>query len=187
MGDVSVAVAAISAGAALLGASISQISAAYQDAQRVKHEREEQYDKALRTACVDLLGAVGDLRDRVADNFFYPGGAEMGDRLAQMRKCLTAAKVHAVNVTLLAPRALAQPVRELTEAAGRLTAMAAETTDRTLRAANQAPDFTDLDARTAAFSEQAVACARRKSAAIRVSGRRVAEPPQDDAATAADP
>jgi hypothetical protein len=187
MGDVSVAVAAISAGAALLGATISQISAAYQDLQRAKHERGEQYDNALRTACVDLLRAVGDLRDQVADNYFYPGGAEMGDRMAQMRHCLTAVKVHAVSVTLLAPRTLAQPVRELTEAAYRLTTIAVHATDRTLRAANQAPDFTDLDARTTAFSEQAVAHARRKPAAIRVRGRRVAAPPRDDAATAVDP
>lgn len=180
------AVAAISAGAALLGATISQISGAYQDIRRAKREREEQYDNALRTACVDLLRAVGDLRDGVADNYFYPGGAEMGDRLAQVRHCLTTAKVHAVSVTLLAPRALAQPVRKLTEAAEQLTATAVQATDRKLRAANQAPDFTGLDACTTAFSEQAVACARRKPAAIRGRGRRVAVPPPDDAATAAD-
>lgn len=187
MADVSVAVAAISAGAALLGATISQISAAYQDRQRVKREQGEQYDNDLRRACVDLLRAIGDLRDQVADNYFYPGGAEMGDRLAQMRHCLTTAKVHAVNVTLLAPRALTQPVRELTEAADQLTAMAVQATDRALGAANQAPDFTDLDARTAAFSEQAVAYARRKPAVIRVRGRRGAEPLRDDAVTAVDP
>jgi hypothetical protein len=187
MGDVSVAVAAISAGAALLGATISQVSAAYQDSQRAKHERNEQYDNALRAACVDLLRAIGDLRDHVADNYFYPGGAEMGDRMAQMRHCLTTAKVNAVSVTLLAPRALAQPVRELTNAADQLTAMAVQATDRALRAANQAPDFTDLDACTTAFSEQAVAHARRKPAAIRFRSRRVAAPPRDDAATAAGP
>ena len=187
MGDVSVAVAAISAGAALLGASISQISAAYQELQRARREREEQYDNALRAACVDLLRAIGDLRDRVADNYFYPGGAEMGDRLAQVRHCLTTAKVHAVSVALMAPRTLAQPVKDLTEAADRFTTMAVQATDRTLRAANQAPDFTDLDARTTAFSELAVANARRKPAAIRVRGRRVVAPPRDDAATAADP
>lgn len=187
MGDASVAIAAISAGAALLGATIPQISAAYQDLQRAKREREEHYDNALRAACVDLLTAIGDLRDQVADNYFYPGGTEMGDRLARVRHCLTAAKVHAVSVTLLAPRALAQPVRDLSDAADRLAAEAVQATDRTLRATNQAPDFTDLDARISAFSEQAVEYARRKPTVIRVRSRRVPAPPPDDAATKADP
>ena len=187
MGDASVAVAAISAGAALLGATIPLISAAYQDSQRTRREREEKYDNDLRAACVDLLRAVGDLRDQIADNYFYPGGAEMGDRLARVRHCLTAAKVHAASVTLLAPSALAQPVAELIEAADRLTAMAVQATDRKLRAANQAPDFADLDACVTAFSDQAVAHARRKPAAIRSRSRRAVAPPRDDAATKADP
>ncbi|HXL87742.1 MAG TPA: hypothetical protein VN969_01960 [Streptosporangiaceae bacterium] len=189
MGDASVAVAAISAGAALLGATLSQVSAAFQDSRRARHERQEQYDDSLRAACVDLLRAVGDLRDRVADNYFYPGGAEMGDRLAQMRHCLTTAKVQAVSVALLAPRALAQPARELTEAAERLTAKTVQATDRMLRAANQAPDFTELDARVLAFSEHAEAYARMKGTAIRGRGRgrRAVAPPRDDAGTAVDP
>ena len=110
----------------------------------------------------------------------------MGARLAQMRQHVSAAKLHAVNIALLAPRTLAEPADQLAKAADRLGVMAAKSTDRTVRASNRAPDFGELDARTAAFSEEAVDFARRKSAAIRFRVRRDAAPPPDAAATAAD-
>jgi hypothetical protein len=125
MSDVSVYVAVISASAALLGAAITAVTTAYQHSRQAKRDREDQHDTALREACVDLLRAVGDLRDQVANNHDYPGGDEMGARLAQVRQYVTAAKVHSVRIALLAPRSLSKPAEQLAEAADRLGVMTA--------------------------------------------------------------
>lgn len=118
----------------------------------------------------------------------------MGARLSQMRRYVTAAKVHAVSIALMAPRTLAEPAERLAEAAHRLAVTAAKNTDLAIRMSNRPPDFRELDARTADFSEEAVSYARRKQATVRargprvsrVRGRRAAAPPSDVPTTAAD-
>lgn len=186
MADASIYVPVISASAAILGAAISPVSNYFQYSRQAKRDREEQYDTALRAACVDLLRAVGELRDQVASNHEYRGGDEMGARLAQMRQYVTAAKLHAVSIALLAPRALAEPAEQLAKAADRLGAAAAESTDPRARASNRAPDFRELETSIVSFSEAAVAHARRKPVANRARGRRAVSPPHDAAPTAAD-
>jgi hypothetical protein len=176
----------ISASAALLGAAITPVTTAYQHSRQAKRDREDQHDAALREACVDLLRAVGDLRDQVANNHDYPGGDEMSARLAQVRQHVTAAKVNSVSIALLAPQALAEPADQLAKAADRLGVTAAKSTDRRVRASNRAPDFGELDVCTATFCMQAVNYARGKPATIRARGRQAAAPPLDAAATAAD-
>jgi hypothetical protein len=187
MADVSIFVAVISASAALLGAAVSPVSTAFQNSRLAKRELADRRDTALRKACVELLLAVGDLRDQVADNYEYPGGDEMGIRLAHMRHHLTAAKVDAVKVGLLEPRILGEPAKRLARAADRLATMAAESTDKRIRAANRAPDFGELDDCFAAFSECAMDHAHRKATARRTRGRRAAALPPDAAAIEADP
>jgi hypothetical protein len=187
MADSSIFVALIAASAGVLGAAVSPFSTAYQNSRQAKRELEERHDTALRDACVDLLRAVGDLRDQVADNYDYSGGDEMDVRLAEMRKHVTAAKVDAVKVALLAPQALGQPARQLAEAADRVAVMAAKSTDKKIRAANRAPDFGELDDRIAVFSERAVDHAHGRRAVKRARGRRAVAPLPDAAATTADP
>lgn len=186
MADVPVFVAAITAGAALLGAAITPVSTAIQNSRQVKRDREERHDTALHEACVALLRTIGELRDQVENNYEYPGGDEMGARLAQMRQFVTAAKVHAVSIALLEPRALAKLADQLAKAAERLGVTAAASTDPRVRASNRRPEFGELDACTEAFCEGAVDHARGKSPATRARGRRVAALPPDAAATAAD-
>jgi hypothetical protein len=186
MADVNVYVAAISAGAAILGASISPFSTAFLNSRQARRDRAERHDTALQEACVALLSAVGDLRDQVADNHAYPGGDEMVGRLAKVRQYVTAAKVDAVRVALLAPRALAQPADHLAKAAARLAVAAEKSTDQTVRASNQPPDFEELEGLTAVFRDSAVTYALGKPAAIRARGRRAVAPPHDAAVTEAD-
>jgi hypothetical protein len=186
MADVSIFVALITASAAVLGAAVSPVSTAYQNSRQAKRELDDRHDTALRDACVDLLRSVGDLRDQVADNYDYPGGDEMVTRLAQVRQHMTAAKVDAVKVALLEPRVLGKPAKQLADAADRLATMAAKSTDKRVRAANRAPEFTELDTYATAFSESAVNHARSKGMARRARFRRAAAPPPDAAATEVD-
>jgi hypothetical protein len=160
MADTTVYVAAIAASAGILGAAISPVSTAYQNSRQAKRDRQERQDTALREACVNLLRAVGDLRNQVASNHDYHGD-EMGDRLAQVRQYWTAASIHAVGIAPLAPHALAEPAAMLVEAGRGIAASAAESTDLKIGMSNQAPDFGELDTCTAAFSKKAVDYARR--------------------------
>jgi hypothetical protein len=156
MADVPVYVAVITASSALLGAAISPVSTALQNARQAKRDRAERHETALRDACVDLLRAAGGLRDQVANNHDYQGGGEISDRLDRVRKYATDARVHAVRIALLEPHSLAEPAKRLAQAAGQLAVAAAASTDMTIRMSNLLPDFGELDTCMNAFSERAV-------------------------------
>jgi hypothetical protein len=142
MADVSIYVALIAAGAGVIGAAIPQTAIARQ-ARRDKREREA---TAWRSACLDLLGAVGELRTQIANNFEYHG-SDMAERLAQVRRCATAAQQHAteVSVSWMVPRRLVAPAQGLAAAASRLAVAAASETRLDQGAMVRLPDFTELE------------------------------------------
>src|SRR5712692_10538692 len=78
--DVSLYVAAITAGAAVLGAGVSLIPVYLRDVRQDAQDRRERHAETRRQACLDLLGAAEDLRTSVANAVDYHG-EEMSARL----------------------------------------------------------------------------------------------------------
>ena len=155
MADVSIYVAVISASAAILGAAVSPLSTAYQNARTAGRDRQERHKTATREACKGLLQASTDLRTLVQNTHDYHG-EEMGSRLAQVRQDAADARTHAFSIALLEPQALADPAMELAAAAGSLAVATAQNTDLAMGVSIRAPDFSELDACIAAFSKRAV-------------------------------
>jgi hypothetical protein len=153
--DTTVWVAAIAAGAAVVGATIPLVGTAIQSARQARRDRLERYQLYKRQACVELIRAVEDLRTQVANNHDYHGD-EMAARLGLVRQYAAAAKVQAASISLLVPPELADPAQQLAEAAGRLAEAAERSTDLVLGVSTARPDPTELDASIAAFKTSAV-------------------------------
>jgi hypothetical protein len=151
MADVPVTVAVITASAAVVGAMVPQVGIAIQSARQARRERRERYESARREACVALLRAAADLRTQVSNNRDYHG-EEMASRLAEVRAYAADAQVHAVNISLLVPRSLAELAQQLATAARDLAATTAANTDLDKGWVIRAPDFTELDACVEAFT-----------------------------------
>ena len=62
MADVPIYVAAITAGAGLIGALIPQAALVIREVRQAEKDRRERFVTAMRDACVELLGAAGELR-----------------------------------------------------------------------------------------------------------------------------
>jgi len=73
MPDVSLYVAVITGGAAVLGAAVSPVSTAYQNSRQAVRDRAERRETAVRQACTGLLGSARDLRVQVANTAAYHG------------------------------------------------------------------------------------------------------------------
>ena len=73
MPDVSLYVAVITGGAAVLGAAVSPVSTAYQNSRQAVRDRAERRETAVRQACTGLLGSARDLRVQVANTVAYRG------------------------------------------------------------------------------------------------------------------
>jgi hypothetical protein len=158
--DVSLYVAAITAGAAVLGAGVSFIPVYLRDVRQAGQDRRERHADTRRQACIDLLGAAEDLRTTVANAADYHG-EEMPARLAQVRKYAAAVQIHAANIELLTPATLATPADVLAKAAGKFADQAAVSTDLKLNQMVTAPDPTELGEAIEAFRKQAVLDAAR--------------------------
>jgi hypothetical protein len=155
MPQVSLYVAAITAAAAVLGAAVSPVSTAYQNARQAVRDRAERRDSAVRQACVDLLRSARDVRVQVANTAAYHG-AEMGSRLERIRQLEADAAVHADEVALLIPVSVANSAAMLTGAVSRLTASTEANVKHELGASIRQPDFTELDGCIADFSTRVV-------------------------------
>jgi hypothetical protein len=155
MPDVSLYVAVITGGAAVLGAAVSPVSTAYQNSRQAVRDRAERRETAVRQACTGLLGSARDLRVQVANTAAYHG-AEMASRLEQVRQLDADAASHADDVALLVPVGVAESAARLADAVSRLTAWAEANFKSDLGASIREPDFTDLNERIADFSAQAV-------------------------------
>lgn len=155
MPDVSLYVAAITAGAALLGGSISLVPVYLRDIRQARQDRRDRHADTRRQACIDLLGAAEELLTTVANAADYHG-EEMPARLGQIRTLAAAVQIHTANIELLAPGTFAGPADALAKAAGRFATQAAASTDLKLNQMVTAPDPTELAEAIEAFRAQAV-------------------------------
>lgn len=156
MPEVSIYVAVITAAAAIVGAAITQIPGFVRDIRQAERDRRERQADTKRQACIDLLGAAGDLLTDVANAADYHG-AEMAARLAEIRKLAAAVQIHAARIELLAPGALGGPAVQLAKMAEKFAAAAAENTNLELNQMVTAPSPTELGAAIEFFRKQAVA------------------------------
>jgi hypothetical protein len=155
MPDVSLYAAAVAGAAAVLGAAVSPVSTAYQNARQAVRDRAERRETATRQACMDLLGSARNLRVQVADLAAYHG-SEMGSRLERMRQLDADVASHADNVAMLVPVDLAESAATLAAAVDLLSASAQANVKSDLGASIRDPDFTELNACIADFSTRAV-------------------------------
>ncbi|MGD0699464.1 MAG: hypothetical protein ABSA02_06235 [Trebonia sp.] len=155
MPEVSLYVAAITAAAAVLGAAVSPVSAAYQNSRQAVRNRAERRDAAVRQACVGLLRAARDLRVQAANTAAYHG-PEMGSRLERIRQLGADAALHADEVALLVPVGIADSAALLAAAASRLATSTQANVKSALAASIRDPDFTELDRCIAGFSARVV-------------------------------
>ena len=154
-----IVVAAITASAAIFGAAISPVSAAYQNVRQAERDRRERRATELRQACTDLLGTVTELRTNVVNNHDYHG-SEMNARLAHVRELAGQARTYAFSIALLAPHALAAAATELAAAADHVAAAAAANTNLSMGSSVRPTDCSELETRTNAFCELAVGLPR---------------------------
>jgi hypothetical protein len=154
--EVSLYVAVITAGAAIIGAAISQIPILVRDVRQAGQDRRERHADTRRQACLDLLGAADELQTEVANAGQYHG-EKMADKLADIRKCAAAVRLHAATIELLAPRTLATAADRLAKEAAKFAGLAVENTDLKLNQMVGVPGPGDLDQATEAFRELAVA------------------------------
>jgi hypothetical protein len=151
MADATIPVAAITAAAVVSGALVSPFVLMLQRSFQTKRSRTER----LKTSCKDLRRAVASVRIQVANNHDYRGG-EMAERLAKLRHFASDAALHAFDISMNAPKVLADAAKQLSEEADRLVMAAEKSTDLALGGSSERPDFTELDTRTEAFTAAAV-------------------------------
>jgi len=159
MSDVSIYVALVSAGAAVIGAAVPQVTGAVRDARQARRNRRADDALLRRQACLDLLRAVGELRARVA-GYYEQRGPDMPAHLAEVRRCLADTQLCVASVALLPPGSLANDANAIGNAAIALTDRAAGGTGISLGAMSGSPDFKELDGCVAAFRARAEAEAR---------------------------
>jgi hypothetical protein len=143
MADLTIWAPIISASAAVAGATIPAVAAAFTSARQRLYERRDKQEAERREACLALLQAVGDLRTQVMNNFEYHG-PEMATRLALVRAHAASVRLHAIHVALAAPP-LSVPADELAVAAEHLARATAAATDLNLCAMLNEPDLSGLD------------------------------------------
>ena len=158
--EVSLYVAAITAGAALVGAGASLIPVYLRDIRQARQDRRDRHADTRRQACLDLLRAAEDLRTTVANAADYHG-EEMSARLAQIRTFAAAVRINAANLELLAPGTFSGLADELAKAAAKFAAQAGANTDLKLNEMVAAPDPTELGEAIEVFRKQAVVDAAR--------------------------
>jgi hypothetical protein len=154
MPEVSIYVAIVSAGAAVLGAAVSPISTSYQNVRQARRDRMERRETEIRQACTGLIRSARDLGVAVANNHAYQG-EDIGSRLERVRQLAADAALHADSVALLVPQELASCAAELAAAVGRLAGAAEANIDSRVRRSIRDPDFTELNHCIVDFSKQA--------------------------------
>lgn len=155
MPEVSLYVAAITAAAGLLGATIPTVAGSWRDSHRAEQDRRDRIAAADRQACIDLFRTAGELRMEVANAADYHG-PEMVGRLAGIRKISAAVQAYAATVELLAPGPLGGSATELARAAEDFAAAAADSTDLDLGQMVRPPNPGRLSMAMEAFRVQAV-------------------------------
>jgi hypothetical protein len=159
MTDVSVYVALISAGSALIGTAIPLVVTAFRESGQAKRDRQERGAQQRRDASMELLRAAGDFRARIADLYDHHG-EDMDERMADVRRSEANVSLCAASVALLPPGTLADPANAVATAAHVLVTAAEENPGLSLGAMTGKPAFQPYDDSVVAFRKDAVAEAR---------------------------
>jgi hypothetical protein len=154
--QVSVYVAVITAAAAVIGAAVSQVPILIRDVRQARQDRRERHSDARRQACLNLLGAAGELQAKVENAGQYHG-EDMRDKLAEIRDCAAAVKQNAAAIELLAPRPFAALAASLAREAVVFAQQAVANTDLKLNQMVDLPNSGELEQAAEAFRERAVA------------------------------
>lgn len=153
---VSIYVAAIAAGAAVLGAAVAPVSAAYERARGALRNQAARQEAAVRQACMNLLRATRDLRVQVANTAAYHG-SEMGARLERVRQLEVDSAQHADEVALLVPLDIAESATKLASAVTALATALQANVKPQFAASIREPDFTELDICMEDFRKRVIA------------------------------
>ena len=157
MTEVSIYVAAITAGAGLFGALIPQASLVIREVRQADKDRRERFATATREACVDLLRAAGQLRTLVENIRSYRGEASgMRARVEEVLKHAEATRLHAASVSLLVPGRLAAPADKVAAAARALAEDVVRNTNLDRGVPIELSDTTALDTSITEFRAAAV-------------------------------
>lgn len=155
MANFSLLAAIVAGTAAVLGAAISPVSTAYQNARQAVRDRAEVRETATRQACMDLLSSARNLRVQVANTAAYHG-REMGPRLERVRQLAADVDSNSDNVTMLVPVNLAASATRVAAAVSLLLAWTEVNINSDLGASIRDPDFIELNSCIADFSTRAV-------------------------------
>lgn len=158
MADVPIYVAAITAGAGIIGALIPQAVTIMREVRQAERDRRERTLAATREACIALLRTAGELRV-LAEGIRSYRGDENGvrARVEEARSLAEATQLNAANVRMH------QVPDKMAELADQVASVASDLVDDVLRNTdlNQGvpigdPDVTRLVERIAAFRHEAV-------------------------------
>jgi hypothetical protein len=157
MADVPIWVAVIAAGAGIFGAAISQAGVLFRDVRQAERDRRERSATATRNACVALLRASGEVRTLSEGIRGYRGNADgLRERVEGVRKLAESTRVHAAEVSMLAPARLAEPADQVACAASDLADDVLRNTDLNQGVLIGDPDVSKLAGCIAAFRSAAV-------------------------------
>lgn len=158
MTDIPLWVPIISAGAAVLGASVAPVAAAYHTLRQSRNSRAYEHESAVREACTSLLRAALDLRVQLANNHAYHAyhGTDMGARLERVRELDADVAVHAAQVAMLESGQLGDSATDVAGTVGRLIASTEAKTKLEKGVSAGEPNFGELDASLGAFRTRAV-------------------------------
>jgi hypothetical protein len=157
MVSVSIWVAVVTAGAGIIGAAIPQVATVIRDVRQAERDRRERSASATRDACVALLRASGEMRTLTESIRSYRGEPNgMRERVEEARRRAEATRVHAAEVSMLAPARLAGPADQLASAASDLADDVVRNTDLNQGVPIGSPDVTKLVECIAAFRSAAV-------------------------------
>ena len=157
MADVPIFVAVITAGAGLVGALIPQAALVIREVRQAEKDRRERFATATREACVDLLGAAGDLRTLVENIRSYRGDAGgMRARVEEVLNQAEATRLHAASVSLFVPSRLATPADKVAAAARALADDVVRNTNLDRGVSIDRSDTRALDTGITDFRDEAV-------------------------------
>jgi hypothetical protein len=156
MTQVSAYAAAIIAGTAgVAGAAVPVIGVLIRDVWQARRDRRDGVAATKRQACLDLLRAAQLLRTKVANAAAYHG-AEMSDRLEEIRDCDASVQFNAANAASLTAGNLGVLADSLADAASQLVDLAVRNTNMQAGEMDPKPDLESLNERIRAYRDAVV-------------------------------
>jgi hypothetical protein len=155
--DVPIYVAVITAAAGIIGAAIPQAVTVIRDVRQAERDRRERSALVMRSACIALLRAAGELRTLIEGIRSYRGDASgMRARVEEVRGRAEATRLHAAEVSMQVSDRLAACADQVASAASELADDVVRNTDIDQGVLIGDPDITRLVTCIATFRQEAV-------------------------------